>query len=87
MKKKSKKEVSREIGLEISYLFGKYFLKLEHLHYGYWKEGLAVDIGNLRIAQDVYAKFIISHIPSGVKTILDVGCGTLPKCFWKRAIK
>ncbi len=76
MNKKSKKEVSREIGLEISYLFGKYFLKLEHLHYGYWTDRLAVDISNLRIAQDEYAKFVIAHIPSGVKTILDVGCGT-----------
>jgi SAM-dependent methyltransferase len=76
MNEQSKKEVSQEIGLEISYLFGKYFLKLEHLHYGYWTKGLAIDISNLRIAQDEYAKFVISHIPSGVKTILDVGCGT-----------
>ena len=76
MSKKSKKEVSRDIGLEIGYLFGKYFLKLDHLHYGYWADGLPVDISNLRIAQDEYAKFVISHIPNGVKTILDVGCGT-----------
>ena len=27
-------------------------------------------------AQDEYVKFIISHFPEGVKTILDVGCGT-----------
>jgi SAM-dependent methyltransferase len=30
----------------------------------------------LHIAQDEYAKFVISHIPDGVKSILDVGCGT-----------
>ncbi|GAH78496.1 unnamed protein product, partial [marine sediment metagenome] len=33
-------------------------------------------ITNLRIAQEKYATFVISHIPDGVKTILDVGCGT-----------
>ena len=75
MRRKSKKEISRDIGLEISYLFGNYFLKLEHLHYGYWTEGLAVDIANLHIAQNAYVNFITSHIPEGVKTILDVGCG------------
>ena len=75
MRRKSKKEISRDIGLEISYLLGNYFLKLEHLHYGYWTEGLAVDIANLHIAQNAYVNFITSHIPEGVKTILDVGCG------------
>ena len=76
MNKKSKKELSREIGLEVGYLCGNYFLKLDHLHYGYWTDDLEVDIANLHIAQDNYAKFVISHIPDNVKTILDVGCGT-----------
>jgi SAM-dependent methyltransferase len=35
-----------------------------------------VDITNLWKAQDNYTKFLISHIPDGIKTILDVGCGT-----------
>ncbi|MHC4062166.1 MAG: class I SAM-dependent DNA methyltransferase [Planctomycetota bacterium] len=74
--KKSKKDISREVGLEIGSVCGRYFLKLEHLHYGYWTDGLEVDISSLRSAQDNYTEFLISHIPDGVKTILDVGCGT-----------
>jgi len=74
--RKDKKTDSREIGLEVGAICGKYFLKSQHLHYGYWTGELEVDIANLRIAQENYAKFLISHIPDGVKTILDVGCGT-----------
>ncbi|MHC4622950.1 MAG: class I SAM-dependent DNA methyltransferase [Planctomycetota bacterium] len=73
---RSGKNLSREVGLEIGSVCGKYFLKLEHLHYGYWTNGLDADISNLHIAQDNYAKFLIAHIPDGVGTILDVGCGT-----------
>lgn len=76
MVKKTKKDISRELGLEAGSICGKYFLKLEHLHYGYWTGDIEIDIANLHIAQDEYAKFVISHIPDGVKSILDVGCGT-----------
>ncbi|MDP6433472.1 MAG: hypothetical protein QGI15_04035, partial [Candidatus Scalindua sp.] len=61
---------------EVGSICGKYFLKLDHLHYGYWTGDMEVDVANLHLAQDEYAKFVISHIPDGVKTILDVGCGT-----------
>lgn len=72
---KRKKTASRNTGLEIATICGKYFLKLEHLHYGYWTDDLEVDIANLHIAQKNYTNFLVSHIPDGVKTILDVGCG------------
>jgi 2-polyprenyl-3-methyl-5-hydroxy-6-metoxy-1,4-benzoquinol methylase len=74
--KNDKKIVSREIGLEIGSICGKYFLKLDHLHYGYWTGDLKVDINNVHIAQEKYADFVISHIPEGTKKILDVGCGS-----------
>jgi SAM-dependent methyltransferase len=67
---------SRDLGLEFAAICGKHFLGLEHLHYGYWPEGLAVNINNLRIAQENYTQFLLSQIPAGVKTILDVGCGS-----------
>lgn len=73
---KNKKIVSRQVGLEIGYICGKYFLKLDHLHYGYWYNGLKLDISNLYLAQEAYTKFLLSNIPDTVKTILDVGCGT-----------
>ena len=73
--KESKRHISREVGLEIGHVLGKGLFKLEHLHYGLWKKGLEPDILNLHIAQDEYCKFIISHIPAEVKSILDVGCG------------
>jgi len=70
------KKLSREIGLEIGSLFGRHFLKIKHLHYGYWPSDLEVDITNLYIAQDKYIEFLISNIPQNVKNILDVGCGS-----------
>ncbi len=73
---KAKKRVSRDIGLELASLCGKYLLKSHHLHYGYWPAELKVDITNLAAAQENYTDLLISHIPDGVKKILDVGCGT-----------
>ncbi len=72
---KKKKEISREIGVEIGAICGKHFLNTEHLHYGYWLKDLKVEIANLRTAQQNYTNFLLSQIPEGVKTILDVGCG------------
>ncbi len=67
---------SKEAGLEIGLYFFKYFLKSEYLHYGYFNNGLPTDIQNLAKAQQNYADFLISQIPSDVKSILDVGCGS-----------
>ncbi|UCG39342.1 MAG: class I SAM-dependent methyltransferase [bacterium] len=67
---------SKELGLAAGLVFARYFLKTEHLHYGYWTEDLEVDISNLRQAQDRYSDILLSHIPGGTRSILDVGCGT-----------
>jgi SAM-dependent methyltransferase len=67
---------SKEVGLVIGMILGKYFLNTEDLHYGYWPPGLPVSGANMAQAQANYSKFLISHIPAGTKTILDVGCGT-----------
>jgi len=50
--KHKRKVSSREVGLKIGWICGEYFLKLDHLHYGYWPDDLDVDITNLRRAQD-----------------------------------
>jgi SAM-dependent methyltransferase len=72
---KDKKTLSREIGLEIGTICGKHLLNLEHLHYGYWTKDIKVELANLPAAQKKYTDFLMSNIPDGVHSILDVGCG------------
>ena len=67
---------SREFGLAMGLIFGRFCLKMEDLHYGYWTDDLPVEIQNLPKAQAQYTELLISTIPQGVKRILDVGCGT-----------
>ena len=73
--KKKKKLDSKEIGLDIGLMLGNYFFRTEHLHYGYWTNDLKLDIHNLPEAQENSSDFVISHIPKGAKTLLDVGSG------------
>jgi SAM-dependent methyltransferase len=63
---------TRELGL----VLGARLLKTRDLHYGLWSEGLEVAVRNLPEAQRRYSEFLLAHIPPGVETILDVGCGT-----------
>jgi 2-polyprenyl-3-methyl-5-hydroxy-6-metoxy-1,4-benzoquinol methylase len=63
---------TRELGL----ILGARLLKTEDLHYGFWAEDLEVRLANLAQAQGRYSHFLMNHIPAGVKSILDVGCGT-----------
>jgi MPBQ/MSBQ methyltransferase len=50
-----------------------------YLHYGYWETlpspGEELNLTKLRIAQEAYAEKLLSLIPEGINTILDVGCG------------
>jgi SAM-dependent methyltransferase len=66
---------SREVGLVAGLNLFSYFLGTRDLHYGLWQDDLEVCIQNLPAAQQRYSEFLISHIPEGVKRILDVGCG------------
>jgi SAM-dependent methyltransferase len=67
-----KKVSSRELGL----ILGARLLKTEDLHYGYWTEELPLRLANLPQAQARYTDFLLGHIPPGVGSVLDVGCGT-----------
>ncbi|MBI5701467.1 methyltransferase domain-containing protein [Candidatus Saganbacteria bacterium] len=49
--------------------------KTNYLHFGMWDEGAELNLLNFQKAQENYAQTLISLMPSGVKTILDVGCG------------
>ncbi|MDH4248176.1 MAG: class I SAM-dependent methyltransferase [Deltaproteobacteria bacterium] len=68
----TKKVSSREMGL----VLGARLLRTQDLHYGYWEPDLALTLANLPQAQERYTKFLLGHIPQGVRTVLDVGCGT-----------
>lgn len=50
-------------------------LDLEHLHYGLW-QGEPLDLAGLKEAQERYAQKLADWVPAGVRTILDVGCGS-----------
>lgn len=50
-----------------------------YLHYGYWEplpeKSEELTLTRLRAAQEAYAAKLMSFIPEGIKTVLDVGCG------------
>ena len=67
---------SRRVGLDIGLAIGRFFLKTEDLHYGYWPRGKTATIQNFAEAQKAHSKLIIDHIPDGTQRILDVGSGS-----------
>ena len=66
----------KEVGLDIGLAFAKHFYKTDYLHYGYWPKTLSVEPANVLEAQENYANLLLKHIPDGVCSILDVGCGS-----------
>ena len=66
---------SREVGLVAGLNLFHFFLGSRDLHYGLWRDDLEVCVQNFPEAQKRYSDFLISHIPDGVKRVLDVGCG------------
>lgn len=72
---------SKDFGLE----FAGALTGADHLHYGYWDQGLEPKVTNLLKAQDKYTSILIDLINKrahsmGKKSlkILDVGCGSIP---------
>lgn len=72
---KQDKVDSREVGLEIGLLMSRFFQNCDDLHYGYWPNGLEVQFSNMGEAQANHSELIISNIPDGTRSILDVGAG------------
>ncbi len=66
---------SKEVGLVAGLNVLHFFLGTRDLHYGLWQDDLEVCVQNMPVAQKRYSEFLISHIPDGVRRILDVGCG------------
>lgn len=65
----------READLRLFHMAGRQLLQVEDLHLGLWPADLEVNIRNLGVAQEKHSELIISNIPQGTETILDVGCG------------
>ncbi len=60
----------------------QYYLDLtgsSYLHYGYWEPIPSstdeLTLSKLHTAQEAYATHLLSFIPTGIHTVLDVGCG------------
>ena len=66
---------SKEVGLVAGLNLFHFFLGTRDLHYGLWQDDLEVCVQNLPEAQRRYSDFLLSHIPEGVRRVLDVGCG------------
>lgn len=64
--------VRKDFGLQ----FALSITKSDLLHFGYWDEGVPVTYQSIRAAQQRYVAEVISLIPQGTQTILDIGCGT-----------
>jgi SAM-dependent methyltransferase len=65
-------------GVDIELFFATEILKLRSLHYGYWDEIPAlqdITIESIRQAQARFTERLLSHVPEGVESILDVGSG------------
>lgn len=66
---------SSEFGLTLGLIFGRFFLDMQDLHYGYWPPDLPRVPQNLAVAQAAYTDLLMSHLPEGTRSVLDVGCG------------
>jgi MPBQ/MSBQ methyltransferase len=65
-------------GLSYDYALRLYreLLGLEHLHFGLWAPEDPRTLAGFRTAQERYMQRLADKVPAGVRSILDVGCGT-----------
>jgi len=68
----------KELKLDVEALMSQVVFGHGYLHYGYWESGTADEVSLMRLgqAQQHYFDLVAKTIPSGTRTILDVGSGT-----------
>jgi len=76
LKKNKSSSYTRGRSLDLLFVFLRYFFETEYLHFGYWKPGVELKFSNLKQAQTAYIEELFKLIPTDVKSILDVGCGS-----------
>lgn len=62
--------------MDFAHIFLRYFFETEYMHFGFWSTGIEVKMLNLKKAQERYVAELLKMIPTDVKTILEVGCGS-----------
>jgi len=72
MRTEHKKTYYNDIALRLA----DRILGLKHLHFGYFSSECPPTLEGLREAQVHYMEVLLSFIPEGVHSVLDVGCGT-----------
>lgn len=70
-----KKAYKKGRSMDLAHIFLRYFFETEYMHFGYW-DGLEPKFSNLKKAQETYVEQLRKLIPAGVKSILEVGCGS-----------
>jgi SAM-dependent methyltransferase len=76
MRRDDGRRLIKELGLDATYRLLAFTTQSEHLHYGRFEPDIPPTFANLKAAQDRYLQRLLELIPDGVRTILDVGCGT-----------
>ena len=71
----SRRKAPQRVKVSTSLRLMREVLELDHLHYGLWQDE-PLDLDGLKQAQERYAEKLCDWVPEGVRTILDVGCGS-----------
>ena len=74
--RKKKWKLSKDLGLGLGHVTGRFFVGTEELHFGYWPDGLAPELQNLPKAQEAFSDLLMAHLPAEAKSVLEIGCGT-----------
>ncbi len=69
------RESPRKVKVNAALRFYHEVLGLDHLHYGLWN-GEPRNLAGLKAAQNRFSSHLREWIPDGVRSVLDVGCGT-----------
>jgi len=74
--RRKKWKLSKDLGLGLGHVTGRFFVGTEELHFGYWPEALAPVWKNLPKAQEAFSDLLMQHVPTQAQSVLEVGCGT-----------
>lgn len=68
--------MSRKRHIDYGLKFLHQIMGLKALHLGMWTDEMPRTLGGVPAAQQLYTETLIGFIPEGVRTVLDIGCGS-----------